>query len=418
MGYPIAQIAGLIGARVLQRSNDFVIDHLLYDSRSVSFPADSLFFALRTTGADGHRFVADAYSKGVRAFVVEDDVDSTALADAWVLQVPQTLWALQLLAKHHRQQYSIPVIGITGSNGKTVVKEWLYQLLHTDFNIVRSPRSYNSQIGVPVSVWQINNAHNLGIFEAGISQPAEMQALADVLQPTIGVFTFLGDAHDQGFQNREQKFFEKLKLFRKTEVLIGPKAIINGRHPRTFTWGGEPGADVRITGQKTAGSNTTLQFQFQKKEHEATLPFTDGASLHNACTCLAVLLYLGYSADVVVERLKALHPVDMRLQLKPGINQCTLINDSYSADLASLQIALQFLSAQRTGQKRTVLLSDFVSSGMAPQQLYAQIADSLKVHRIEKVVAVGAVIHEHLPQQLAPHVLYQPYNSTSNGAAY
>ncbi|RYY92642.1 MAG: bifunctional UDP-N-acetylmuramoyl-tripeptide:D-alanyl-D-alanine ligase/alanine racemase, partial [Chitinophagaceae bacterium] len=384
------------------------IAHLLHDSRAVTFPDSSLFFALVTPRSDGHRFVADAWRKGVRAFVVSKPLAAEEFPGASFLLVPDTLAALQDLAAWHRAQFSLPVIGITGSNGKTIVKEWLFQLLEPEYTIVRSPRSYNSQIGVALSVWQLRPGHTLALFEAGISQPGEMERLARMIRPTIGVLTNIGSAHDEGFVSSEQKRCEKGRLFEGAGAVIGPEPW-TGLLQQHISWGSESGASLRIDSVKR-GAITLIGAEYRGVPVEIRVPFSDEASVANAITCSCVLIYLGYSIATINERLAGLQPVDMRLQLKHGAGGCTLINDAYSADFTSLQLALNFMAQQQTGQPRTVILSDFAESGAAPERFYPQVARALEGAGVSKAVLVGREITRHL--QLPEKISAQHYAST------
>ena len=414
--YSIDTIGNILRGSFLTEAASTPISHLVYDSRAIPFPPSSLFFALRTAHQDGHKYIPDAYHKGVRCFVVDHAIPFNELPDATILHVPDTLRALQQLARYHREQFSIPVIGITGSNGKTVVKEWLYQLLHEDHSIVRSPKSFNSQIGVPLSVWQVDTQHTLGIFEAGISQPGEMEHLASVIQPTIGIITNLGEAHDEGFLSPGHKLQEKLKLFDTASLVIGPEDLLKEALPgkEHFTWGLSASATLRILRAVKSGSGTTITAYYKGIEQEITIPFRDEASVQNAITCWCVLLHLGLDAGTIKERFLALHPVDMRLQLVKGINNCTLINDSYSADLTSLHIALAFTAQQQTAQLHTVILSDFAESGKKDEELYQQIAQGLVHHHVEKVIAIGTSISTYLPRYLPPGVRVRTYPTTED----
>jgi alanine racemase len=408
--YPITTISEVLGARLLGGSADRVIAHLLHDSRGVSFPESSLFFALVTGRSDGHVYIEDAYRKGVRAFVVSKPVDVALFPDAGFLQVTDTLTALQALAAWHRGHFDIPVIGITGSNGKTIVKEWLYQMLEPEHRIVRSPRSYNSQIGVALSVWQLQPAHTLALFEAGISQAGEMERLAAMIRPTVGVLTNIGSAHDEGFVSIEQKRSEKGRLFEMAAVVIGPEPW-TGLLAKHISWGQEEGASLHIDSVRS-GTPTIVSATYRGVPVEIRVPFTDEASVANALTCACVLVYLGYSFDTINERLAGLQPVDMRLQLKHGANGCTLINDSYSADLTSLQLALHFMNGQQTGQPRTVILSDFAETGAQPEPFYAQVAAALESAAVSKCILVGSVIGKHL--RLPSSVQVHQYSDTES----
>ena len=408
MPYACVQIQQLLHARWLQQGRtERRVEHLLLDSRSVAAPATSLFFAIVGQRHDGHRFVEAAYRAGVRQFVVSQQIDVADLPEADVLLVPDTLAALQALAAHHRGQFHLPVIGITGSNGKTVVKEWLYQLAHHLYRTVRSPKSYNSQVGVPLSVWQIRAEHTLGIFEAGISRPDEMARLAQIIQPTLGIFTNLGPAHREGFASDTVKLQEKMRLFDSTQTLV-----VCADHPEIAAaaqaWAAEKPGRQLCSWSKT-GKPARIQFdhfEFRVSRFEfrvadsksetrnATLsiPFTDPASIENACHCIAALLAMGIPVAAFSRRLKRLEPVEMRLELKAGINRCTVINDAYSNDLVSLRIALQFARQQSREGELTLILSDFLQIGTGKKRLYAQVANALVEHGVRRLVGIGTDI--------------------------
>jgi len=364
--YTIQNIASLINGEAVI-INDVQIEHLLFDSRKIYTPQSSLFFAIVGARRNGHQFIDEVYKKGVRSFVVSHEVDVKKFPEANFIKVDDSLQALQTLGIEHRKNFNIPVIGITGSNGKTIVKEWLYQLLHPDYNIVRSPKSFNSQIGVPLSVWQMNAQHTLGIFEAGISKPGEMDKLEKIIQPTIGVLTNIGEAHSEGFNSLAQKEKEKRLLFRN--AAIPDSVVINS-----------------INKEQTS---TAISAIYKSFGYTIIIPFNDDASIQNAITCWQVMLHLGYDNKVIAERMKSLTPVNMRLELKKGINNCSIINDSYSADISSLEIALNFLDQQSAGENKTVILSDFLQSSMSDKLLYAQIFKSLKNHGIKRLIGIG-----------------------------
>ena len=400
-----------------KETNDTIL-HLAYDSRKIQSAENTLFFALKTAHADGHQFIESAYKKGVRNFVIAQEIDVTPLSNANIILVENTLAALQKLAAYHRSRYSIPIIGITGSNGKTIVKEWLYQLLHLDHHIVRSPRSYNSQLGVPLSVWQINAQHTLGIFEAGISEVDEMKNLEQIIKPTIGVLTNIGEAHDAGFNSFEQKKEEKLKLFADSNVVIGPYQLLEKSGLRNiFTWGSAVEARLQLLTIERSTVNARQTVVFAKLDHQKTIlniPFSDEASIQNAVSCACVLVYLGYDIASINERLTKLHAIDMRLHFMHGINNCAIINDSYSADLTSFHIALAFLQQQNTGQPRKVILSDFIESGKSDEELYDTIASDLKQNKVSGVVAVGEKISAYLPQYIDEGITIQSYPDTDS----
>lgn len=420
MSYLLSHIARLLDADSMI-SNDSTIEHLLLDSRKINSPATSLFFALHGPRRDGHQFIQDLYKKGVRNFVVSEKINLSLYPDANFLQVSDTLHALQQLAAYHRSQFNIPVIGISGSNGKTIVKEWLYQLLHQDYNIVRSPKSYNSQVGVPLSVWQINEQHTLGIFEAGISEQGEMLRLEKMIRPTIGVLTNIGEAHSEGFNDAEHKFREKLVLFKNCKTIVGREIDFAGQEEfiellgedlQVLTWGLSDKNEFILRDVVKLNDATQIILEHNAAKLEIVIPLTDDASLENAVTCCCVLLQLGISADIIRERMKLLQPVNMRLELKKGINQCTVINDSYSADLSSLEIALNFLEQQSPGTKKTVILSDFLQSALSDDELYLQILESLYKHHVTKVIGIGERISAGLQQ--ANELEVELYPSTEN----
>lgn len=431
MSYLISHIARIVKAKA-SIHQDVMVNHLLFDSRKIYFPASSLFFALKGNRRNGHHFLTEVYKKGVRNFVVSEPVDLHTLEEANVLLVEDSLQALQKLAATHRSQFQYPVIGVTGSNGKTIVKEWLYQLLHENYQIVRSPKSYNSQIGVPLSVWEMNRHHQLGIFEAGISRKGEMEKLRDIIQPTLGILTNIGEAHSEGFESADEKANEKIKLFQGANLVfycsddwLADKAIIlkqetayhrTGTYPfRTFSWGKMKKADLQVLKINKMPQETEIIALYKKEEKAIIIPFTDEASVKNAITCWCVLLHLGISDRDIIQRMKRLQPVTMRLELKKGINHCTVINDSYSADLSSLHIALNFLQQQGGADKKTVILSDIFQTGLSHEELYSQVAADLVHHGVNRVIGIGLTISQYLKFDSfnkPPSIRYEFYHTT------
>lgn len=386
-----------------------MIEHILLDSRKLLFPRQSVFFALDGKRWQSSLFIDDLYKQGVRCFVVDENYSNKKINeynDAAFLQVQDVLHALQLLTASHRKQYTMPVIGITGSNGKTMVKEWLYQLLQHDYNIIRSPKSYNSQIGVPLSVWQMNNHYNLAIFEAGISLPGEMEKLEKIIAPGIGIITNIGDAHNEGFTSFSQKIQEKLKLFVHSKLLIYgtgnanlDKEVVEFKKKsapnlKLYTWGNRKTDVLQVLKSETKGNQSNIQASYKEQVFEFTIPFTDTASIENALTCCCLLLYMNVSTKDIAGRMLQLRPVEMRLQLKQGINNCSVINDSYSADINSFTIALNFLQHQQQHNKRTVILSDILQSGKKSQALYAEVAAMLAQKNIHRFIGIGPQIGE------------------------
>lgn len=400
----IKEITNLIGGK-LYGNQETTINWLLTDSRALSFPEETLFFALKTNRNDGHLYIKELYDKNVRNFIVSDFSPQFKALKANFIVVDNPAEALQKIAKYRREQFSIPVIGITGSNGKTIVKEWLYQLLHKNYKITRSPRSYNSQIGVPLSVWQLNKNTELGIFEAGISKMGEMQKLSAIIQPTIGILTTIGEAHQENFVSMKEKCLEKLKLFAQSEKLIYniDDKLIDicveqlGYKTKKFTWGKTDKAEIKILDIKKDVHQTLISYSFQNKENSFNIDFSDDASIENSLHCLALLLLLNIEVKVINEKMKELQSVAMRLEVKQGMNNCLVINDSYNSDLSSLSIALDFLHQQAAdkGIKETLILSDILQSGQNPDELYKTVSLLLKNKGIQKFIGIGQELCAH-----------------------
>ncbi|MDN3588854.1 bifunctional UDP-N-acetylmuramoyl-tripeptide:D-alanyl-D-alanine ligase/alanine racemase [Pedobacter aquatilis] len=398
--YTISTIAQILNANAKLLDEQTVIQYLILDSRSVSVPENSLFFALKSH-RNGHEFIKDAYSKGIRNFVISEEKYVTQYSDCNFIIVADVLKSLQKLVTTHRNHFDLKTIGITGSNGKTIVKEWLYQLLAANYNIVRSPKSYNSQIGVPLSVWQINTDNTLGIFEAGISAENEMEIIEEIIKPQIGILTNIGEAHAEGFSSKREKLTEKLKLFKNSELFIYSPDYVSEVHfkdlpgKKHFTWSSNQGADLRIIAVEAMENNCYLKAIYQDHEIECMLPFSDKASIENGIICWATLLALGYSAEQADSRLEKLSHVSMRLELKNGINQCSIIDDSYSADISSLAIALDFLNQQNQHPKKTVILSELFETGKDDSELYAEIAELLLQKKVNRLIAIGQNIKKN-----------------------
>jgi alanine racemase len=460
MNYTIEKITTLLGARRIGTA-DATIGWLLTDSRSLCFPEETLFFALKTARNDGHRYIDDLYRRGVRNFVVSTvpeaatvpvasaagSIATTPAAspagsypDANFLVVPSPLAALQRLAERHRDEFDIPVVGITGSNGKTMVKEWLNQLLSPSMTVTRSPKSYNSQIGVPLSVWLLNEHTQVGLFEAGISQPDEMASLADIIQPTIGILTSLGAAHQENFRSMEEKCMEKMQLFHSAKVIAynSDDDIISrcirrsGFKGEKIGWSRENASAPLYIATVSASSaavpaasaaGTTVTYIYKGTRASYTLPFFDEASMQCSFACAAIALYLGITPDELAERMSHLEPVAMRLEVKEGQHGCLLINDSYNSDINSLDIALDFMSrrtasaavsaasaagpiattpaASPTGP-RTLILSDIYQTGRDDADLYAEVLALCTKRGITKFIAIGPRITAALSAAAVP----------------
>ena len=408
MKYTIEKITTLIGARRIGQ-NDANVGWILTDSRSLCFPEETLFFAIRTQRNDGHNYIPELYRRGVRNFVVETvpaDADS-GFRNANFLKVTNTLAALQRLAERHRDEFDIPVVGITGSNGKTMVKEWLYQLLSQKMVVTRSPKSYNSQIGVPLSVWLIDEHTQVALLEAGISQTGEMDRLRDIIQPTIGVLTSMGQAHQENFRSMDEKCMEKLQLMHDAKVVVynSDDEVVSrcmrrsGYKGQRVAWSKEdPQAALYVKETVTKGNMTTVHYKYNKVE-EGTyhLPFIDEASVECSLACAATALYLGLDKEALDVRMSQLEPVAMRLEVKEGQRGCTLINDSYNSDVSSLDIALDFMSRRpdHNGRKRTLILSDIQQSGQQPSQLYRTVSELAEKRGVEKFIGIGPELKEN-----------------------
>lgn len=400
----IAQIAAITKAKTLQPANEaFLINYLITDSRKISSVENALFFAIKGSRLNGHNYIQELYSKGVSAFVISEKIEIKNFPNATFLFVNDTIAALQKIAEFQRAKFNYPVVGITGSNGKTIVKEWLYQLLHQDFNIVRSPKSFNSQIGVPLSLWQMNETHNFAIIEAGISEPGEMEKLAKIIRPTIGIFTNIGDAHNEGFLNKKHKTREKLKLFAHANTLIYCKdhSEINtavaemkslNNHLKTFAWSANVEADLRAVSIMHNSRSSFISCLYEDKIFDIEIPFTDKASVEDALHCTALMLLLKTDTTEIAARMKKLSSISMRLEMKEGINNCKIINDSYNSDIGSLKIAIDFLNQQTQQPKHTLILSDILQSGEGEIELYEQVSRQISASKITHFIGIGAAL--------------------------
>lgn len=379
------------------------VTQLLIDSRTLASPEGVIFIALKTTNNDGHKFIEELYQKGVRIFLISNLLQNMdKCPEAAFIKVNDTLLALQQLSAWHRKQFNLPIIAITGSNGKTIVKEWLYQLLSPDKNIVKSPLSYNSQVGVPLSIWQIDSTHELGIFEAGISQPGEMEKLEKIISPEAGIFTNIGEAHAANFTNIQEKTQEKLRLFRHVKMLIycsdykeitlALKSNPDYDAIKLFTWSSNSGAEMTIKNTTRGTHNTAIHANYKGKDISIAIPFTDDASVENAINCWAYMLSAGYENTIIAERMSSLQPVAMRMEMLKGINNCTLINDTYNSDINSLSVALNFLHRQEQHPLKTIILSDITQSGNDEKELYKKIARIIQSKPPTKLIGIGEAI--------------------------
>jgi len=420
--YTISQIATIVGGQLLSsQPNTEPIRFLLTDSRQSFSSVGTMFIALVGNNHNGHQYIQQCYEKGVRFFLVSETQDTNECPEAQMVLVDNTLTALQQLVIHHRKQFDIPVIGITGSNGKTIVKEWLSQLLAADYKIVKSPKSYNSQIGVPLSVWQMDKDDTLGIFEAGISTTGEMERLAPIVQNTIFLITNIGEAHSEGFSNIEEKITEKLKLAASAELLVYCKdfeeidQVVKRDYPnkKTLTWSYKQEADLKILHHESTTIDSTITGVYKDSQYKIQLPFTDVAYVENSIHCWLLLLHLGIPFEEISKRFKLLRALPLRLELLAGINNCMIINDGYNNDLDALEIALDFLMKQSYHDKRILVLSDILQSRLNDYDLYTKVALRIDQAAVNTVVGIGKDVL-HLEQYMSSDIDLHFYPSTKD----
>ncbi|MBL7962735.1 MAG: bifunctional UDP-N-acetylmuramoyl-tripeptide:D-alanyl-D-alanine ligase/alanine racemase [Flavobacteriales bacterium] len=403
-GHPLLALAEAAGGHLVQGDGSLHVEHLVLDSRKPLPAEGALFFAIRSARHDGHQHLRDLYTRGVRAFVVQDPAPLLG-TDAQVVVVQDSVDALQRMAAWHRAHFHTPVVGITGSNGKTVVKEWLYQILRETTHMVRSPGSWNSQVGVPLSVWNMDATHALGVFEAGISRPGEMERLRTIILPTLGIFTNIGPAHAENFSDDHAKAREKLLLFTSCEALVycrdhaAVHAAVQEAHlaqrVKLCDWSREGSAWLHVTREDHDRDGAQLTVLHDHRESVFRVPFADAASVENALHGIALLLHLGHDPEWIAGRLLHLGPVAMRLEMVDGVHGSTLINDAYSNDTASLAIALDHLNAIAGERPRVVVLSDILESGEEAAQLYGRVGRLLKRARVDRLIGIGPQLAAH-----------------------
>lgn len=417
LSYTIQRISDIIPVnQAIMPYPEQVVLTLIYDSRKLANPANGLFFALQGR-RDGHEFIRSAYLGGVRNFIIANtDIDLREYHDANFLYVDDTLRALQQLAEYHRSQFSFPVIGITGSNGKTIVKEWLFQLLSPDRAVYRSPKSYNSQLGVALALWQLDSSYDLAIIEAGISQVGEMDHLREMIKPDIAILTNIGAAHDSGFASHAEKADEKLQLLQDAPVAIFSPKYLHGKTvsaQEVFTWGYRDGDDLQILSvEGSAHGHTSIEVRHKQKRQQAIIPYSDAAAVENVLVCWAVLLCLGIDSREIARRLQLLQPLGMRLELKMGVNNTSIIDDSYSNDISSLAIALDFIKQQQQHSQRTLILSDIPGAERGADRIYQQVADLLGESKINRLIAIGTELPKHASK--FGFLDFQTYGSTAS----
>jgi len=412
LNYPLEEFARMIAGEILQTGKGREVNNILIDSRRIGIRQNTVFFALKGEINDGHNYIDGLYARGIELFVASEIPDLVKIPNASVIKVDNTKTALQMFAKAHRKKFSLPVIGITGSNGKTIVKEWIYDALYCDYHIARSPKSYNSQIGVPLSVLNLSEQNNLAVFEAGISKPGEMNKLEEIISPSIGIFTNIGSAHQENFESSLQKTREKAILFKQTDAIIYCKDhklihdVLSAQYPeeKLFSWSNhEEGAKLKISQL----SENHYAVAYKDLEFEIALPNNSNADLENASHVLCLMCYLGISTDRMKERLSHLNPINMRLEKLDGINGCTLLHDSYNSDINSLNIALDSLFKQKSSGKNSIVLSDILESGLNVDELYDEVNKILIAHGIDRVIGIGREISKsHFGQHFKDSEFY------------
>ena len=394
----------LLPAQILQiitPTNHSVLDancgisELAFDSRKITFPEQTLFFAIKTAKNDGHLYISELIKQKVKNFVISENIEHYKNFNANFYQIDKPVLAMQQMASEHRKTFTYPVVGITGSNGKTIVKEWLSTILSHEFSVIKSPNSYNSQIGVPLSVWKMNDTYGFAIFEAGISQKNEMEKLEAVIQPDIGILTNIGNAHSGFFKNDKEKLIEKLKLFKSSSTIIynNDNALIRKTliqdefaHLKKISWGKHQNSYYKIISQKQLQNSTIIEFSHSPEWLE--IPFIDAASIENVLHISAFLMNMGYSLSCISKQLPSLSPLSMRMEIKEAHNHSILINDTYSLDVNSLRIALDFLSNQTQFTKKTLIISDFEQVNWGEKE-YLELSKIFDNYHITKMVVVG-----------------------------
>nr|WP_319401563.1 bifunctional UDP-N-acetylmuramoyl-tripeptide:D-alanyl-D-alanine ligase/alanine racemase [uncultured Carboxylicivirga sp.] len=394
----LKQFAEYAGGYLAGKS-DGIIERIAFDSRKLLLTEGALFIAINGINHNGHSYITNLYNRGVRAFLVEKDFDYSLYANAGFVVVDNSVEALHKVVVNVRKSFTYPVVGITGSNGKTIVKEWAGRILEKQLKVGRSPRSYNSQLGVPLSIFMLDDQLDIALLEAGVSMPGEMDALQKMIDPQIGIITNIGQAHQENFTSLQQKLFEKLKLFQSADVVLFNaddeliKAGVSSYLPQVkkFTYGREVTADLQILKSELLSTGRMLELVYSDKRFQIEVPFNDEASVENILVSVLLSLYLKLDIQQVSDVVKTLQPVAMRLEQKEGINNCILIDDAYNSDLTSLELALDFLDqlGSKKGLSKTLILSDIVQSGMTPDVWYVHIQQLMKLKNIERFIGIG-----------------------------
>ncbi len=426
----ITQLENITGGKALGREFSGSIAQISIDSRQIIQAEQCLFVALRGAKADGAAFIPFLISAGIRVFLVHEDWSKISeFADrATFIKVKNTRAALQFIAAFQRDQFAKPVIGITGSNGKTIVKEWLGQVLSESFTVAKSPKSYNSQVGVPLSVFGIQPYHQVALLEAGVSKKGEMSQLASILRPDLGIFTNIGTAHEEGFSSIKEKIREKLQLFSETKLLIYCKdqPLVREEIEESFSsdrlisWSAIPGADFVVSSKKQDSQTKIILIKRDLTTFSFKVPFSNSASLENITHVIIAGLTLGQEIPSIQEGLNHLKPVDMRLTLKPGLNESLLIDDTYNNDIAGLKVALEFLSQQRPKKRKILILSDLLQQGV-PEKVYSEVADLIKSYGLDQIIGVGSEVNrlkEFFPDQFTNFISTEELLQSINPESY
>lgn len=394
--YNLHEINEIISGR-LSGDREFLVSRFSIDSRILSNPENTVFIALKGQRHNAHDYIPELILAGVCVFIVEEDFTPPKSDKSlnWIF-VANTFAALQTLAAWRRKNSEAEFIAVTGSNGKTIVKEWIYQSLHKENPVFRSPRSYNSQVGVPLSVLMIRQRDRIAVLEAGISQPGEMEKLEKIISPETGIITNIGEAHQENFSSIVEKLEEKIKLFKQSGTIIYCRdhelihRVLRTTYPKKnfVCWGKHPESDYVVEAVSYPGNMTEINLT-GKAKNNLVIPFVDHASFENAMHVATLLYHFKKSNDFVKKALRELEPVEMRLEILKGIHDCTLISDTYNSDIASLSNALDLLLQQKQHKQRTLILSDILQSGRSDEDLYAEVASLLIEKKIDRFIGIG-----------------------------
>lgn len=407
LDYQINIIAKSVKGKVIGNDSR-LIKYLIIDSRNIVFPQETIYIAIVGKNHDGHKYIENLYKRGVKNFIVSYiPKEVSTNKDITFIIVNDTLKALQCFSEFHKSNFKTETIAITGSNGKTIVKEWLSFILSEFKKVTRSPRSYNSQVGVPLSLLQISNETEIAVIEAGISQVGEMENLGKIIKPNIGIITNIGHAHQENFESIAQKIKEKIKLFENCDTIIYCKDFkeidiaINKKYKNKnlVSWSEKTNANFNVIKIETT-SSTIIDIEYNNILYKFSIPFSDRASIENAITCFVALVSLNYNPDIIIDTIKKLQAVEMRLELKKGNNNCYLINDYYNSDIAGLKIAIEYLLQQNNNQKKTIIISDILESGTNHKELYSEISKLINNKKIFRVFAIGNSLYAN--QDLFP----------------